>query len=341
MDITFKRKIVSILKVLSDAEKPMGGTRIARGLQEYGFDLSQRMVRNYLKMMDQEGLTQNLGRKGRMITSKGEDELKSSFVIEKVGFVASKVDTLSHQVTFSIRKQKGGIILNISTIDIQEIDEAMHQVQLVFRKGLGMGRFVVLGFPGTKVGRGIIEDRKVAIGTVCSVTINGILLNEGINTTSRFGGLLELVEGRPFRFTEIINYDGSSIDPLEIFIKGRMTSVRQVALTGNGKIGASFREVPSVGLPRVERIRKRLDSVGLGGIMLIGKPSRPLLDIPVSEGRVGMIVTGGLNPVAAVEESGIATENVAMDSLLDFERLVPYWELKNLVSDFMGGPFAL
>jgi repressor of nif and glnA expression len=90
----------------------------------------------------------------------------------------------------------------------------------------------------------------------------------------------------------------------------------------------------------VERIRKRLDSIGLGGIMLIGKPSRPLLDIPVSEGRVGMIVAGGLNPVAAIEESGIATENVAMDSLIEFERLVPYWELKNLVRDFMGGPFA-
>jgi hypothetical protein len=254
-------------------------------------------------------------------------------VIEKVGFVASKIDTLTYQMDFSLRKQKGKIILNISTIDIRDIDEAMHQVQLTFRAGLGMGRFVVLGFPGSEVGRGTVEGGKVAIGTVCSVTINGILLNEGIHTTSRFGGLLELVEGHPFRFTEIINYDGSSIDPLEIFIKGSMTSVREAVLTGNGKIGASFREVPSVGMPRIEKIRKRLDSVGLGGIMMIGKPGRPLLDIPVPEGRVGMIVAGGLNPVAAIEESGIPTENVAMGSLFDFEHLVPFWELNNVVKN--------
>ena len=60
---------------------------------------------------------------------------------------------------------------------------------------------------------------------------------------------------------------------LEIFIKGGMTSVGQAVLTGSGKIGASFGEAPSVGMPRVERIRKRLD-------------------ISVSEGRVGMIVAG-------------------------------------------------
>ena len=334
MDITFKRKIVSILKILSDAEGPLGGTRIAQRLQEFGVDLSQRMVRNYLQKMDKEGLTQNFGKRGRRITSRGEEELKSAFVIEKVGFVASKIDNLTYQMNFSLRKKKGKIILNISSIDIRDIDEAIHRVQLAFRAGLGMGRFVVLGFPGSKVGNGIIEGGKVAVSTVCSVTINGILLNEGIHTTSRFGGLLELVDGRPFRFTEIINYDGSSIDPLEIFIKGGMTSVREAVLTGNGKIGASFREVPSMGMPRIEMIRKRLDSVGLGGIMMIGKPGRPLLDIPVSEGRVGMIVAGGLNPIAAVEESGIATENVAMCSLFEFEQLVPFWELNNAVRIF-------
>ncbi|MEE9503739.1 MAG: NrpR regulatory domain-containing protein [Thermodesulfobacteriota bacterium] len=334
MDITSQRKIVSILKILTDAGKPLGGTRIAAKLQDVGIDLSQRMVRNYLQRMDQNGLTQNLGKKGRRITPKGEEELKSAFVIEKVGFVASKIDNLTYQMDFSLRKKKGKIILNISSIDIRDIDEAIHQVQLTFRAGLGMGRFVVLGFPGSKVGNGIIGGGKVAISTVCSVTINGILLNEGIHTTSRFGGLLELVEGRPFRFTEIINYDGSSIDPLEIFIKGSMTSVREAVLTGNGKIGASFREVPSMGMPRIEMIRKRLDIVGLGGIMMIGKPGRPLLDIPVSEGRVGMIVAGGLNPIAAVEESGIATENVAMGSLFEFEQLVPFWELNNAVKNF-------
>jgi repressor of nif and glnA expression len=323
-----KKILVSILNILHKAEKALGGTRISKRLEEFGFDLSQRTVRYYLQKMDQDGLTQNLGKRGRKITLKGEDELKSSFVIEKVGFVASKIDTLTYLMNFSLKKLRGDVILNISAIEREYLTKALQQIQLVLRAGLGMGRFVVLGFPGTKMGNVSIEGDRVAIGTVCSVTINGILLKEGIHTTSRFGGLLELIKGRPFRFTEIINYDGSSIDPLEIFIKGGMTSVRHATITGDGKIGASFREVPSIAITKVEKIRKKLNEIGLGGILMIGKPGRPLLDIPVSEGRAGMIVSGGLNPLAAVEESGIATENIAMKGLFQFDQLVPYWELK-------------
>ncbi|MBN1545068.1 MAG: DUF128 domain-containing protein, partial [Syntrophaceae bacterium] len=329
-----QRKIISILHILHDAAGPLGGTRIAQRLQEFGFDLSQRMVRNYLQILDKEGLTQNLGKKGRRITAKGEKELKSSFVIEKVGFVASKIDTLTYKMDFSLRKKRGKIILNVSTIGRQYLRKAIQQIQSVFRAELGMGRFVVLGIPGAEIEGVTLEGGKVAIGTVCSVTINGILLKEGIHTTSRFGGLLELVEGRPFRFTEIINYDGSSIDPLEIFIKSGMTGVRQAFLKGNGKIGASFREFPSVALSKVEKIRRKLDKIGLGGVVMIGKPGRPLLDIPVTEERVGMIVAGGLNPIAAVEESGITTESIAMGSLFEFEQLTPFWELNSAVENF-------
>ena len=334
MDITSQRKIVSILKILTDEGKPLGGTRIAAKLEHMGIDLSQRMVRNYLQRMDQDGLTQNLGKKGRRITPKGEEELKSAFVIEKVGFVASRIDSLTYQMDFSLRKQKGGIILNVSVVNEQDFPKAIHQIELVFRAGWGMGNFVLLGAPGSELGKQKIENGKVAIGTVCSVTINGILLDEGIHTTARFGGLLEVVKGKPFRFTEIINYDGSSIDPLEIFIKGGMTSVHQAVLTGSGKIGASFREVPAVALSKVEKIKKKLEDIGLGGILMLGKPGRALLDIPVSEGRVGMIVAGGLNPVSAVEESGITTENVAMHSLFEFDQLMPFWELINVAKNF-------
>jgi repressor of nif and glnA expression len=329
MEQRYKRIIAYLLRILSEAGKPMGGERIAQKLSEHGFNLNQRMVRNYLQQMDRQGLTINHGRRGREITDLGEEELKSSFVIDKVGFVASRIDNLTYQMTFSLRKQKGKIILNVSTIDKKDLNQAIHHMELVFRAGLGMGRYVAPAPCRSEKRKVIVTGDNIAIGTVCSVTINGILLSEGIHTTSRFGGLLELVNGEPSRFTEIINYDGSSIDPLEIFIKGGMTSVGQAVSTGNGRIGASFREVPSVALARVEKIRKKLEDIGLGGIIMIGKPNRPLLDIPVSEGRAGIIVAGGLNPIAAVEECGIATHNLAMGSLEEFEHLIPFWEFQN------------
>ena len=332
MEKSYRRKVMYLLRILSDAGKPLGGERIAQKLSEYGFDLNQRMVRNYLQQMDREGLTINYGRRGRQITPQGEKELKASFVIDKVGFVASRIDNLTYQMTFSLRKRKGKIILNVSTIDKKDLTKAIHHMDLVFRAGLGMGKYVAPD-PFRPDKRMVVPDDKIAIGTVCSVTINGILLSEGIHTTSRFGGLLELVNGEPSRFTEIINYDGSSIDPLEIFIKGGMNRVGQAVSTGSGRIGASFLEVPSIALPLVEKIRKKLEGIGLGGILMIGKPNRPLLDIPVSEGRAGIIVAGGLNPIAAVEERGIATDNVAMGSLMEFEHLMPFWELSNAIGN--------
>ena len=51
------------------------------------------------------------------------------------------------------------------------------------------------------------------------------------------------------------------------------------------------------------------------------------LEVPVPQGRVGMIVLGGLNPLAAVEEVGIPTGNRAMGTLLPFEDLRPYQEV--------------
>lgn len=328
MDSLLQRKIVSILSILRDSEKPLGGTRIAKKLQEIGYDLSQRTVRYYLKKMDQTGLTENLGKKGRTITLKGKQEIKSSFVIDKAGLIASKIDALTYQMDFSLRKLKGKIILNVSTLNKRDIQKAIPLIHSVFRAGLGMGRFVRIGKPGMKIGNQLIGDATIAIGTVCSVTVNGVFLKEGIHITSRFGGILELFKGQPVRFTEIVHYNGSSLDPLEIFIKGKITSVHQAVLTGNGKIGASFREFPFVALQKVEKIRKKLEQVGLGGILMIGKPGRPLLDIPVSEGMVGMIVAGGLNPLAAVEECGVPTENIAMNTLFEFDQLVPFWELE-------------
>ena len=106
----------------------------------------------------------------------------------------------------------------------------------------------------------------------------------------------------------------------------------RVASTGNGIVGASFREIPAVGINEAERISAKLEETGLGTVMVIGKPNQLLLDIPVAQGRTGIIVMAGLNPVAAVEESGIRTTNWAMKTMFEFERLVPYEELQTLAS---------
>ncbi len=53
----------------------------------------------------------------------------------------------------------------------------------------------------------------------------------------------------------------------------------------------------------------------------MGEPNKPLLEVPVGLDRFGVVVVGGLNPVAAIEESGISTESRAMSALFPYARL--------------------
>ena len=99
-----EKKLVSILQILQESDRPLSSAVIALKIQELGYDLSERTIRYYLQIMDNDGFTQNLGKKGRIITSLGIDELNSAFVFDKVGFIAAKIDTLTYQMNFSIQK---------------------------------------------------------------------------------------------------------------------------------------------------------------------------------------------------------------------------------------------
>ncbi len=323
MDIDTQRKIAHILRVLADAGRPIGSTRIASELSQRGIAIKQRMVRYYLEEMDGRGFTENLARAGRRLTPKGRSELDSAVALDRVGFVSARVDQLAYKLSFDMTTETGTVILNVSSLPLSHMNSARKMLNRVIRAGLGMGTHLVTAQAGETVAGYRVPAGEVAIGTVCSVTLNGVLYSNGIPMVSRFGGLLEMRQRKPLRFTQIIHYDGTTIDPIEIFIKGKMTSVGEAARTGNGTVGASFREIPSAALPRTMEIISSLDHLGLNGVLTIGSPGTPLLDIPVSQGRVGLIIAAGLNPVAAVEEQGISTENHAMETLCPFEELKP------------------
>jgi len=122
----------------------------------------------------------------------------------------------------------------------------------------------------------------------------------------------------------LISYEGLTLDPLELFIKSKMTSVRQAALSGNGAIGVVFCEMPAVALSAARNVFDQLELIGLGGVLLVGKAGQSLLDVPVQAGRVGIVIAGGLNPISALEEIGLDTQNYALNSLGTFGQLKSY-----------------
>jgi hypothetical protein len=316
----------TILRVLDKHEDVVGSIELSRELLNHGIELSERTVRHYLKLLDHMGMTRVQGKRGRTITEKGKGEVNKAFVSERVNFIISKIDSLSYLTDFNIDTLKGNIILNISFFSEKKLRDVVKIVADVFASPYVMSNKIILAKGGERIGDVQVPGGCVGLGTVCSITLNGIFLKSGIPVTSRYGGVVEIEEGVPRRFTSLISYEGSSMDPLEILIKSRTTDVTGAIAMNNGKILASFREIPVVSMREAEILREKMFSKGVGGNILFGKPNQPLLDVPVGVDKVGMLVVGGLNPIAAAEEAGILTESKAMSTLYEYSRLLTFNE---------------
>ena len=320
--------MLAILKVLDkQPETILGSREISRQLKMHGIDLTERTVRYHLRILDERGLTKVFGKEGRMITRKGREEISQALVSEKIGFVISKIETLSYLTNLDLEKNEGDIILNVSYFPEEKLKDALKIMKPIFSSPYIMSDKVVLHRSGEKVGDVFVPKGQVGFGTVCSVTINGIFLKAGIPVTSKFGGVLQIEEAEISRFTALISYEGSSLDPLEIFIKSRMTDVTGAVKNKSGKILASFREIPVVCIEKAKELSSVMKEKGIGGILLIGNPNQPLLEMPVALDKAGMIIVGGLNPIAALEEAGTTSVTKAMSTLYKFSDLMKFSEL--------------
>ena len=77
----------------------------------------------------------------------------------------------------------------------------------------------------------------------------------------------------------------------------------------------------------VEKILPKLKSAGISGVMTTGQPSEPICQVPVDVNKVGMILIGGLNPVACAQEAGIEGETRAMSNIIEYRELRKYSEV--------------
>ncbi len=322
-----ERKTIAIMRILKDSPEPLGARVISQGLKDHGVELGERAVRYHLKLMDERGFTQSEGRDGRLITQLGLEELDSALVSDKVGFVASKIEFLACQTDFNIVKRQGKVPVNISFFPQRQFMKAIEIMKRVFQTGICVSDLVAAARQGERLGGIIVPQGRIGLATVCSVIINGALLKAGIPMDSKFGGILQIRNHKPLRFVELIQYSGSSLDPSEIYIASEMTSVGRVARKGEGKILANFREIPAICQPEVEKVVAGLKEADLGGVLMMGEVSKSVCEIPVELNKVGMILTGGLNSVAAAVESGIEVENYAMSTIMEYQDLIKFWEL--------------
>ena len=88
--------------------------------------------------------------------------------------------------------------------------------------------------------------------------------------------------------------------------------------------------MPAAAAGDVRKIERKVKKHGLGGILAIGKPSQPLYGITVSEGYCGMVVAGGLNPIAGAAEAGVRLSSDCLAGLVEYGEFVTTQEARRI-----------
>lgn len=323
-----ERKVLAILKVLSDSPQPLGGRIIARRLSDLGYDLGERAVRYHLKLMDQRGLTQIVGRKdGRLITSAGLDEIKSARVSDRLGYSRARIELLAYATTFDPKRRDGRVPIDVSLVAKKDLPRALESMLEALDADCGVTDLVAIAEEGQQLGDVTVPLGQVGLATLSSITVSGAMLKAGIPVVTRFDGLLQLRDYKPARFTELVDCTGCSFNPAEMFIASRMTTVRKAISEGDGKILASFLEVPFMCRSEAGAILERLRAAGFYGLVKMGEVNEPLCEVVTGVDRVGFVLRHGLNPMAAAAEGGMEVTNRAMSGVVEYGRLKNIREL--------------
>jgi len=315
------RIMFSILSVLDREGAPLGSSDIASRLVRQGTDLSERTIRYYLKRLDEAGYTVTDGKKGRRITAGGRAELRQGYVSDRVGFIINRINNLAFLSDFGPDNVRGKVILNVTFVPEERLEAAIEVLGVALRSPYSMSERAVVVRAGEHIGTVEAPAGTAAIGTMCSITLNGMFLKRGIPIATKLGGLVEVVDGRSLRFTSVISYEGSSVPPLEILMRSRMSDVLGAVEGGSGLILGSYREIPENSVSDAKDLLERMAPHGFGGIVLFGSRGEPLLGISPTDGKVGIVVLGGLNVNAALEQAGVGRGTQAMATLCDYPLL--------------------
>ena len=239
----------------------------------------------------------------------------------RIQFIQSIIEDLIFKTTFDPKTGEGNVIVNISLIDESSLDEVSPIFKMVITSGLSVSPYIKMLYEGDVMGGMKIEKGKIGIATVCSITIDGILLKAGIPIRPKLGGIVQIKNGTPVRFTDVLTYSSTTIDPLEVLLSQDLTSVNQMLKTNTGNILANLREGPLAARDTIEHTLSDLVDTEFNGILEVSEPNTNILDVPVERDHLGIVVIGGTNSMAAIQEHGIPIHTNAMSTLIDINEL--------------------
>ena len=318
-DPQIERKLIEIMRVISENGKPIGARNIADELNDRGYGIGERAVRYHLRILDERGLTKKHGYAGRTVTELGERELKEALIGDRLGFVITRIEDLIYKSNYDLESKTGNVIVNMSNIDKDDFDDFSDVMRYAAQGGATISpRVKIFDEDSADV---YVPEGRLAIATVCSMTFDGLLLKNGIPVEPAYGGILELKDHKPTRFHDLISYSGTSIDPIKIFMSRHSTSVLNVLETGTGKMLANMRQIPASAAEKAHDVLELAKKSDINGAVTIGKDGESLFGAPVEVGKSGLPVFVGINAIAAVEETGIEVTTYPVSTVMEYSTM--------------------
>lgn len=302
-------------------------------LTAQGLNPSERTLRLHCAELCEAGLIIREGRRGYRLSAVGAELARELTVSRRLGSILYRMEETMCQLTFDPETGTGLVSVNAYVMRRSLLPTLLDDIEAVFGAGLAVGNRVLLAGPGEDILGREVAPEHVGLGTVCSLTLAALLLRRGVPTQPLFGGLLRIEGGRPAYVLDMVRYDATSLSPNELFIRSRLTSVVQAARFGSGAVTASVRTVPMSAIPLLRETQELCAARGFPGLLGIGRPGQPLLNVPMHDGRAGLLLATGLNPLACLWERNLLTGNDPdaarpMVGPVDWNDLLPVNELR-------------
>lgn len=236
-------------------------------------------------------------------------------------FVSHRIEDYAMQVTFEPAEGTGTVVYNLSLIHQEDLDYTLSVFKATCEAGVSpSGLIRVLGEGEVNDGYTIPKGHSGLL-TLCSTTLDGLLVKRGIPFNPIGGGVVEVKDNIPNRFTHLIKYEYTTIDPLQVLISQEITSVLKVMRTGTGSLLGNIRECHMEAEDKVAEILEELSESYFTGILDLGLPNTPCLGVAVEPQYMGVAALGGTNWMAALREEGIYVKMQAMKGVTDIARM--------------------
>lgn len=308
-----ERKILEMLRILKDSGEPMGAKRLSEMMADRGYVLTDRAVQYYLSYLDRRGFTRKVGNAGRVLTPRGIAEIERALVEERVGFIISRLERLAYRTTFDPASATGDVAYNLTIVPEDEMESVSSAFSRVIEGGFGF-------FSGYRV---MDRDPRIPRGyggilTVCSITMDGVLQHRGIPVRLAYGGRLSVERGRVAGFLDLIDYRGTTVDPLQLFISARLTSLRQLLEKGGGVALANVRRIPLEARTETENALALLRDCGFVIPIAMGAE---FLNLPSDPYRLSLVAYSGMNCPAIAFEQGFSIRTEIGAGTIPFSRI--------------------